>query len=93
MNAAIHYGVGVFTSVPLMQAKLLSPGVMPEFGNLKPSIRALQFVRSTPGVVAPLVGHKLDEHVQENLEILNIPPIDEAEFYNLVKKFTAPKSN
>ncbi len=93
LQAAKRYGVGVFTSVPLMQAKLLSPGVMPEFGNLKPSLRALQFTRSTPGVLAPLVGHKLPEHVQENLEILKFPPIDEPEFDELVKKLTAPKSN
>ena len=93
LEAANRFNVGVFTSVPLMQAKLLSPGVMPEFGNLKPSLRALQFTRSTPGVFAPLVGHKLDEHVQENLEILKIPPIDEPEFHILVKKLTAPKSS
>jgi aryl-alcohol dehydrogenase-like predicted oxidoreductase len=92
LEAAKRFNVGVFTSVPLMQAKLLSAGVMPEFGNLKPSLRALQFTRSTPGVFAPLVGHKLDEHVQENLEILKIPPIDEPEFYALVKKLTSPKS-
>ena len=92
LQVAKRYDVGVFTSVPLMQAKLLSPGVMPEFGNLKPSLRALQFTRSTPGVLAPLVGHKLDEHVKENLEILKLPPINEPEFHNLVKKLTAPKS-
>ena len=93
LQVAKRYGVGVFTSVPLMQAKLLSPGVMPEFGNLKPSLRALQFTRSTPGVLAPLIGHKLDEHVQENLEILKFPPLDELEFNNLLKKLTMPKDS
>ena len=71
-----------------MQAKLLSPGVMPEFGNLKPSLRALQFTRSTPGVLAPLAGHKLEQYVQENLEIMKIPPIPYQEFQDLVKKLT-----
>ena len=61
-----------------MQGKLLSPGVMPDFGNLKPSLRALQFIRSSPGVLAPLVGHKLPEHVSENLEIMKIPKIPES---------------
>ena len=93
LEVAKKFGVGVFTSVPLMQAKLLSPGVMPEFGNLKPSLRALQFTRSTPGVLAPLVGHKSDAHVQENLEILKIPSLSEPDFYDLVKKLTAPKTN
>ena len=92
-NVVKHFNIGVFTSVPLMQGKLLSPGVLPEFGNLKPPLRALQFVRSTPGVIAPLVGHKSTDHVKENLEILKIPPIDEIEFYALVKKLTAPKKN
>ncbi len=59
---------------------------MPEFGNLKPSLRALQFIRSSPGVLAPLVGHKLESHVNENLEIMKIPPIDENEFSSLLKQ-------
>lgn len=92
LQTAKSYGIGVFTSVPLMQAKLLSPGVMPEFDDLIPSLRALQFVRSTPGVLAPLIGHKLEQHVNENLEIMKIPPIPEKEFHNLVKKLTSPKT-
>ena len=86
LNAAQSLGIGVFTSVPLMQGRLLSPGVMPEFNDLKPSLRALQFVRSTPGVLAPLVGQKSEEHVKENLEIMNLATIPEPEFLELVKK-------
>lgn len=87
-DAAKMLEVGVFTSVPLMQAKLLSPGVMPEFGNLQAPLRALQFTRSTPGVLSPLVGHKSESHVDENLEIMKIPPMSENEFHELIKKFT-----
>lgn len=86
LDAAQRLGIGVFTSVPLMQGRLLAPGVLPEFGQLKPSLRCLQFIRSTPGVVAPLVGQKTLEHVQENLEILKIPPMTADEFSTLVKK-------
>ncbi|MGI0076460.1 MAG: aldo/keto reductase [Nitrosopumilaceae archaeon] len=93
LQAAKSYGIGVFTSVPLMQAKLLSPGVMPEFDDLKPSLRALQFTRSTPGVLAPLIGHKLEQHVNENLEIMKIPPLPEIEFQNLVKKLTSSQTS
>ncbi len=89
LEAAQKYNIGVFTSVPLMQGRLLAPGVMPEFNELKPSLRALQFIRSTPGVLAPLVGHKLEAHVNENLEIMKIPPIEENEFSSLVKKLTS----
>jgi aryl-alcohol dehydrogenase-like predicted oxidoreductase len=88
LEAALKLNVGVFTSVPLMQGRLLAPGAMPEFGDLKPSLRALQFIRSSPGVLAPLVGQKLPEHVSENLEIMKIPPMTENEFLGLVRKLT-----
>jgi hypothetical protein len=48
----------------------------------------LQFIRSSPGVLAPLVGQKSSEHVLENLEIMNIPPITHDNFLDLVKKLT-----
>ena len=86
LEAAKFYDIGVFTSVPLMQGKLLAPGVIPKFNDSKPALRALQFARSTPGVLAPLVGHKSNAHVQENLEIMKIPPIPENEFLDLMKK-------
>ena len=86
LEAATRLEIGVFTSVPFMQGRLLAPGAMPEFNELKPSSRALQFIRSSPGVLAPLVGQKTSEHVSENLEIMKIPPIPEDEFLTLVKK-------
>ena len=88
LEVAMRLKIGVFTSVPMMQGRLLTPGTMPEFGELKPSLRALQFIRSSPGVLAPLVGQKTTEHVSENLEIMNIPPLSEEEFLTLVKKLT-----
>ena len=72
-----------------MQGRLLTPGTMSEFNDLKPSLRALQFLRSSPGVLAPLVGQKSESHVTENMEIMNIPPLSEEEFLALVKKLTS----
>ncbi|MEX0763952.1 MAG: aldo/keto reductase [Nitrosopumilaceae archaeon] len=89
LEAATNFGVGVFASVPLMQAKLLGLNVMPEFGGLRSSHRALQFVRSTPGIIAPLVGHKTGSHVDENLELTKIPPLSDSEFSQLVKTLTS----
>ncbi|AFS80939.1 aldo/keto reductase [Candidatus Nitrosopumilus koreensis AR1] len=89
LESATRLGIGVFTSVPLMQGRLLQPGVMPEFSDLKPSVRALQFIRSSPGVLAPLIGQKSSEHVSENLEVMKIPPYSEDEFLGLVKKLTS----
>ena len=86
LEAATRLEIGVFTSVPFMQGRLLQPGAMPEFSDLKPSMSALQFIRSSPGVIAPLVGQKSTEHVSENLEIMKIPSIPEDEFLALVKK-------
>ena len=89
LESALKLGIGVFTSVPFMQGRLLSPGAMPEFGDLKPSLRALQFIRSSPGVIAPLAGQKTPGHVSENLEIMKIPPLSENEFATLVKSLTS----
>ena len=89
LESAVTLGIGVFTSVPFMQGRLLSPGVMPEFNDLKPSLRALQFIRSSPGILAPLVGQKSSEHVTENLAIMDIPPLSDEDFLQLVKKLTS----
>lgn len=89
LDAALQYGIGVFTSVPLMQGRLVQPGVLPEFGNLKPSLRCLQFIRSTPGVLAPLIGQKTPNHVDENLDIMQIEPMRKQEFEELVKKLVS----
>jgi len=90
LQASVELGIGVFASVPLMQAKLLAPKVLPEFGGLsRPSHRALQFVRSTPGIIAPLVGQKSPAHVEENLQLTNTSVLSEAEFSELVNKLSS----
>jgi predicted aldo/keto reductase-like oxidoreductase len=86
LEAAQEFNLGVFTSVPIMQGKLLTTNVIPEFGNFSASVRLLQFVRSTPGITAPLIGHKLESHVKENMNVMKIPPLSELEFNNLVKR-------
>ena len=86
LDSAKQLNVGVFTSVPLMQGKLLDWAKdKPEFSAVSPSVGLLQFIRSTPGVLAPLVGQKSDAHVTENLEILKIPPFSEEEFTTMTK--------
>jgi len=86
LEAAQKFNLGVFTSVPLMQGKLLTTNIIPEFGNSSVSVRLLQFVRSTPGITAPLIGHKSESHVKENMDIMKIPPLSELEFNDLLKK-------
>ncbi|MDE1862430.1 MAG: aldo/keto reductase [Thaumarchaeota archaeon] len=89
LEAAKNLGIGVFSSVPLMQARLLAPNVIPSFGNMsKASHRAIQFVRSTPGIIAPLVGQKSASHVDENLEVARTPVMGEDEFSSLISSLS-----
>ncbi|RNJ75077.1 MAG: aldo/keto reductase, partial [Nitrosopumilus sp. H13] len=88
LEASAKLGMGVFTSVPFMQGRLLQRGAMPEFGGLSPALRALQFIRSAPGVIAPLAGQKSQEHTSENLKIMKLPPMPHGELLELVKKLT-----
>jgi aryl-alcohol dehydrogenase-like predicted oxidoreductase len=79
-EAARRLGVGVFTSAPLSQARLLSHTRVPELQGSK-ALSLIQFARSAhPAVVAPLIGQKRSEHTKENLRIAAIPPLDESQF-------------
>lgn len=77
-EAALHHGIGCFTSVPLLQGRLTRGKVQPD--GLSAAQTALQFARSAPGNLAPLVGQKTPEHLSENLELASRPPWSEAEF-------------
>ena len=89
LGSAIAQNIGVFTSVPLMQGRLIEwAKAKSDFSNNPPSIGLLQFIRSTPGVLAPLVGHKSISHVKENLQALKIPPLSDQSFTEAVKNLT-----
>ena len=45
--------------------------------------RALQFVRSTPGIGTALVGMKSAAHVEENAEVAGVSPLLPADFAKL----------
>lgn len=75
LRVAETLGIGVFTSVPLCQGQLLTqPEQLPQFPGLNtPAQQCLQAVRCTPGIIAPLVGHKTKAHVEENLRVAEQP--------------------
>jgi aryl-alcohol dehydrogenase-like predicted oxidoreductase len=77
-DAAVHFGLGCFTSVPLLQGRLTRGKTQPD--GLTAAQTALQFARSAPGNLAPLVGQKAPNHLSENLELASRPPWDGAEF-------------
>lgn len=78
--AANDLGLTVMISAPLMQGRLAHP-LMPELSEVITGLqsdaqRAIQFVRSTPGVTSALVGMKMAAHVRENLALADVPPAD-----------------
>ncbi|HVZ79887.1 MAG TPA: aldo/keto reductase [bacterium] len=78
LEAAKANGIAVFTSASILQSRLsrnLPPSVAEAFPGLSTDAqRAIQFVRSTPGVTCALVGMKRKAHVQENLKVGFQPP-------------------
>jgi aryl-alcohol dehydrogenase-like predicted oxidoreductase len=78
LEAAQHFGITVMCSASVLQGQLtrnLPDLIRDTFDGLETDgQRALQFVRSTPGVTTALVGMKQSNHVEENLKIARIPP-------------------
>lgn len=87
LAAAAEAGLAVFTSVPLLQTRLL--GRIPKklqdrFAGLTTDAqRCLQFARSTPGITAPLAGMKDVRHVEENAKVASVAPLAKDEFERL----------
>jgi aryl-alcohol dehydrogenase-like predicted oxidoreductase len=85
LEAAKLLNVKVFASVPLLQGRLLRAKIPDYLGISDQVTKLIQIVRSSPSVIAPLMGYKTTEHIQENLKIANIPPLSESEFVNAVR--------
>jgi aryl-alcohol dehydrogenase-like predicted oxidoreductase len=81
-EAAHRLGVGCFTSVPLVQGQLARSG--PKRQGMSAAQTAIQFARSAPGTIGPLVGQKSTEHLSENLELAAHPPWTAEQFRELV---------
>ena len=78
LAAAQALGITVMCSASVLQGQLTRnlPSIINDtFSNLETdSQRALQFVRSTPGVATALVGMKQVAHVDENLKTAHVAP-------------------
>lgn len=78
LEAAQALGIAVMCSASVLQGQLthdLPPVLHEAFPGLETDgQRALQFVRSTPGVTTALVGMKQIAHVKENLATAKVPP-------------------
>jgi aryl-alcohol dehydrogenase-like predicted oxidoreductase len=79
MQAAEQLGVYVMTSASILQGKLaqnLPPALTQVLEGLRTDAqRALQFVRSTPGVGTALCGMRGLAHVEENAGLVAMPPV------------------
>ncbi|PYN88695.1 MAG: aldo/keto reductase [Candidatus Rokuibacteriota bacterium] len=86
LEAARELGVSVMASAALHQGQLVRlPPVMAEYipGLTTDAQRAVQFVRSTPGVGTALVGMKTPAHVDENATVGALAPMAWKQFQRL----------
>jgi aryl-alcohol dehydrogenase-like predicted oxidoreductase len=78
LEAASRQGITVMCSASIFQGKLaqnLPPFIGAALTGLSTDAqRAIQFVRSTPGVTTALVGMSQRSHVEENLMVARISP-------------------
>jgi aryl-alcohol dehydrogenase-like predicted oxidoreductase len=78
LEAADRLRVNCFTSVPLLQGQLARAG--PSIDGLSAAQTAIQFARSAPGTMGPLIGQKSPEHLSENLGLSVRAPWDPEKF-------------
>lgn len=81
LEAASKLKIGVFTSIPLFQGRLLHANIPNYKEDLTdPVAKIVQVIRSTPSVIAPLIGQKRPEHVEQNLRLASVPPLQLDEY-------------
>lgn len=88
-EACQKLGIYTYTSASIMQTRIL--GKIPEeivkiLGVDSQVLAAIQFVRSTPGVGTALIGMSKKEHLEENLKIEEIPPVEKSVIDSLMKQ-------
>jgi aryl-alcohol dehydrogenase-like predicted oxidoreductase len=86
LEAADRLNIKVFTSIPLFQSRLLRAKIPNYMGLTDQVAKLIQIIRSSPSVIAPLIGYKKPEHVEQNLKIANIQPLNDKEFKEAVEK-------
>ncbi|MEA3289917.1 MAG: aldo/keto reductase [Campylobacterota bacterium] len=88
LQAAHKLGIGVISSSSLLQMNLFKKSFTAETGvvldstmTLKSDIQlALQFVRSTPGIVSGLFGSKVPLNIKQNCEISKIKAVPKSKY-------------
>jgi aryl-alcohol dehydrogenase-like predicted oxidoreductase len=89
VEAADTLGIQIIASASLLQGRMarrLPPFIATAIGLEDDAQRALQFVRSLPGMTAALVGMKNVEHVRANAKLFNVPVMTEEQFAKLFSR-------
>jgi len=89
MEAASELDITLIASASLLQgqvAKNLPPFVAEAFGLADDAQRALQFVRSSPGITTALVGMSRVEHVRSNARLVAEAPASVDQFSKLFSR-------
>ena len=87
LEAAKALGVTVVASASILQGKVardLPEHIREPLGSLATDAQtAIQFTRSTPGVTTALVGMSSRAHVEENLQLVRVPPASADDYSRL----------
>lgn len=89
MEAASELGITLVASASLLQGQVAAnlPSFVAEaFGLQSDAQRALQFVRSSPGIATALVGMSREEHVLSNTKLVAIQPATLEQFSQLFSR-------
>ena len=89
LEAAQACGMYVMASASILQSRLtqgLPEALAQVFGLDTDAQRAIQFVRSSPGVGSALIGMKRVTHVEENLAVAKAPPAPLERFMQLFER-------
>jgi aryl-alcohol dehydrogenase-like predicted oxidoreductase len=89
LEAAPMFGIYAMCSASILQSRLTRglPDVLAQVFQLDTDAqRAIQFVRSSPGVGSALIGMKQVRHVEENLAVARVPPASLEQFMQLFER-------
>jgi len=89
LEAAQALGIYAMASASILQSQLAQglPAILAQtFGLNTDAQRAIQFVRSSPGIGSALIGMKQVRHVEENLAVANVPPASLEQFMQLFQR-------
>ena len=87
LEAAVGLGVTVISSASIFQGRVaqsLPKDLRETLGSLSTDAQsAIQFVRSAPGIATALVGMSTLEHVEDNLQLASVEPLQLERFMEL----------